>query len=60
MTGLDKRTVKKYLNEGELPVYKEIIRRSKLESYKPLIEGWLNQEDYQASKIHELLICGEL
>jgi len=56
-TGLDKRTVKKYLNEDEIPEYKKIIRRSKLDEYKPLIEGWLSQENYQASRIYELLIC---
>ena len=57
MTGLDKRTVNKYLKEGEIPIYKKIIRQSKLESYKPLIEGWLSQENYQASRIYELLLC---
>lgn len=57
MTGLDKRTVKKYLQEGEVPGYKKITRQSKLESYKPLIEGWLSQENYQASRIYELLVC---
>ncbi len=58
MIGLDKRTVNKYLKEGEIPIYKKIIRQSKLESYKPLIEGWLSQENYQASRICELLLCG--
>ena len=57
MTGLDKRTVKKYLKEGEVPSYKKITRQSQLEAYKPLIEGWLSQDNYQASRIHELLIC---
>ena len=57
ITGLDKRTVKKYLKEGEVPSYKKITRQSQLEAYKPLIEGWLSQDNYQASRIHELLIC---
>lgn len=57
ITGLDRRTVKKYLKEGELPIYKKVNRQSKLEEYKPLIAGWLSQENYQASRIHELLIC---
>jgi transposase len=57
MTGLDKRTVRKYLTEGELPIYKKINRQSKIDPYKPLIEGWLSQEDYQSSRIYELLIC---
>jgi transposase len=33
-TGLDKRTVKKYLNEDQLPVYKNVARQSKLDPYK--------------------------
>ena len=57
MTGLDKRTVKKYLKEGEIPIYKKVIRQSKLESFKPLIEGWLSQENYQVSRIYELFLC---
>lgn len=57
MTGVHRDTVKKYLEEGELPIYKKNIRQSKLDTYKPLIEGWLSQENYQASRIYELLIC---
>ena len=57
MTGLHRNTVDKYLTEGELPIYKKIARQTKLESYKPLIDGWLSQENYQASRIYELLIC---
>ncbi len=57
MTGLHRDTVEKYLKEGELPIYKKINRKSKLDTFKPLIEGWLSHENYQASRIHELLIC---
>ncbi len=57
MTGLNERTVKKYLEEGSVPVYKKANRLSKLDKYKPLIEGWLSQENYQASRIYELLVC---
>lgn len=53
--GIDVRTVRKYLKNAEAPAYRKIQRQSKLEDYKPLIEGWLAQEDYQATRIHELL-----
>lgn len=56
MTGLNRRTVSKYLEEGTLPVYQQQQRQSKLESFKPLINGWLEQTDYQATRIHEMLI----
>ncbi len=55
ITGLNPRTVKKYLQEGVLPTYKAVKRQSKLEVFKKLIEGWLKQQDYQASRIKELL-----
>ncbi len=57
MTGLDRRTVKKYLRDGELPVYHKQIRESILGGYHELINGWLEQENYQASKIYELVQC---
>jgi transposase len=56
-TGIDRRTVKKYLQEGTLPVYRKINRNSKLEPFYPLIQGWLSQEDFQATRIHELLVA---
>jgi transposase len=56
MTGLNRRTVRKYLQESCLPVYHHEQRPGKIEPYKPLIEGWLSKDDYQATKIHELLI----
>jgi len=56
MVGVDRRVVKKYAEQGVLPVYKNINRASQLDIYKPLIKGWLAQEDYQATKIHELLV----
>lgn len=56
-TGLHRETVKKYLDESKLPVYTKVNRQSKLDSYHGLIEGWLSQQDYQASRIHELLQC---
>jgi len=57
MTGIDRRTIKKYLEEGILPVYRKLNRTSKLEPYYPLIQGWLSQQDFQATRIYELLIA---
>lgn len=57
MTGLNRRSVKKYLSTTELPVYHKRNRVSLLDNYRDLIIGWLNQENYQATKIHDLLKC---
>lgn len=57
MTGLNRRSVKKYLSMNELPVYHSRNRTSMLANYHSLITDWLNQENYQASKIYELLQC---
>lgn len=58
LTGLSRTTVKKYLEETHLPVYKKVNRQSLLTAeYRSLIDGWLSQQDYQASRIHELLQC---
>lgn len=54
-TGIDRRTVRKYLKEQALPIYKKIHRKSKLENYKPLIEGWLSQDNFRATRIYDLL-----
>jgi len=54
ITGIHRNTIKKYL-EGTLPVYKKSNRESCLKPYYGLIEGWLQQQDYQASRIYELL-----
>ena len=55
MTGLHRATVKKYLTQEGLPVYRKVARVSALEPYYGLIDGWLEQQDYQATKIHDLL-----
>ena len=55
-TGLSRSTVKKYLSDGTLPVYQAANRVSKIAPYKALIDGWLSQENYQATRIHELLL----
>jgi len=57
MTGINRRTISKYLREGALPTYRKINRTSKLEPYYPLIEGWLKEQAFQATRIHELLIA---
>ena len=56
MSGLHRLTGKKYLTEDGLPVYKKVARKSKLEPFYSLIQGWLSQQDYQASRIHELVL----
>jgi transposase len=56
MTGLNRRTVRRYLQEGLLPVYHNEQRQGMIDPYKTLIEGWLSKDDYQATRIHELLI----
>jgi transposase len=53
--GIDRRTVKKYLKEGVIPEYRGQKRTSQLIPYRSLIQGWLKQDDYQASRIHEML-----
>jgi transposase len=53
--GLHRNTVKKYLEAGEIPKYSTVNRTSKLEPYHGLIKGWLSQEDYQATRINDLV-----
>jgi len=57
MCGLHRMTVKKYLTEGILPVYKKSVRKSALEPYYSLIQSWISQQDYQATRIHELALA---
>jgi len=54
--GLDRRTVKKYLEKKEFPKYNTVNRTSDLEPYHKLIEGWLSQEDYKATRIRDLVV----
>ena len=56
-TGLHRETVKKYLEDGKIPVYQKQKRKSTLIPYHGLIHEWLSRQDYQASRIHELLQC---
>jgi transposase len=55
--GVDWRTVKKYLENKGMPEYRQSKRGSKLEPYYPMIHGWLQAENYLATRIHELLIA---
>jgi transposase len=56
-TGLHRLTVKKYLENGEIPQRQQkAVRKSQLEPYYPMIKDWLKQDDYLATKIHEMLI----
>jgi len=56
MSGLHRKTVKKYLKDQAMPVYKKVNRINKLEDFKGLINDWLEQRNYQATKIYELLL----
>lgn len=55
LTGLHRKTVKKYLADGVLPVYKKQVRVSKLEPYHGMISDWLSQQDYLATRVYDLL-----
>jgi len=55
LTGQHRDTVKKYLEQEGLPVYRARARESKLVPYHPLIDGWLEQQDFQASRIYDMV-----
>ena len=54
--GIDRRTVKKYIETVEMPRYKAVNRKSGLEPYHELIKGWLADDDYQATNLYEKVI----
>jgi transposase len=57
MVGRDWRTVKRYLTEGTQPVYRRKRTLSKLDPFKPIIEGWLEKESrLSAKRIHQDLV----
>ena len=56
LTGLNRRTVSKYLEAGEIPKYQVEHRRSGLEPYYQMVGDWLRSEDYQATRIYELVM----
>ncbi|MGB3976067.1 MAG: IS21 family transposase [bacterium] len=53
--GLDRRTVKKYIENQEFPVYVHRARQSKLAPYFGLIRDWLSTDDYTATWIYDRL-----
>ena len=57
LIGRDWRTVKRYIEEGAQPVYRRKKMPSKLDPFKPLIEGWLQKEPrLRATRIHQDLV----
>ena len=53
--GIHRKTVAKYLRSQELPVYHTVSRAAILKPYEGMIADWLRQEDYHATRIHELV-----
>jgi len=54
--GIHRKTVRKYLENREFPSYRAEMRPSGLEPYYGMIAGWLEAEDYQATRVHELAV----
>src|SRR5574342_1229458 len=54
--GIHRKTVSKYLEAREFPKYRAVKRSSALEPYYGAIEDWLGTEDYQATRVHELVV----
>jgi len=53
--GIHRKTVRRYLETTEFPQYRVVDRKSKLEPYCRMIKDWLSTEDYQATRVHELV-----
>lgn len=53
--GLDRRTVAKYLENREFPSYKTVNRESGLKPYHQMIKDWLKDDNFQATRIHDLV-----
>jgi len=47
--------VKKYLEDGKVPVYRKVLRGSALTPYHGLIANWLEQQDYRATRVYDLV-----
>lgn len=54
--GISRNTVKKYLKNQEVPQYRTGQRESLLEPYKETIQTWLQQDDYTAKRIYDMLV----
>jgi len=55
MAGVHRATVKKYLGEGAVPVYRKTVRRSGLTAYHGMIADWLAQQEYRATRVYDLV-----
>lgn len=54
MIGRDWRTVKRYITEGAQPLYRRKRTPSKLDTFKPIIDGWLAKEPrLAATRVHQ-------
>ena len=54
--GIHRKTVTQYLQRNEFPKYPVVKRKSGLEPYHRMIEDWLSHEEYQATRVHELVV----
>lgn len=53
--GIHRKTVRKYLETNEFPKYQAVERKSGLAPYHRMIEDWLSTENYQATRVHEMV-----
>ena len=53
--GVHRKTVKKYLETKAFPAYQAVERKSALEPYYGIIHEWLCTQDYQATRVHEMV-----
>lgn len=53
--GISRNTVRKYLKNPEAPRYRSSQRNSLLEPFKVTIQTWLQQDDYTAKRIFDML-----
>lgn len=54
--GIHRKTVRKYLERHEFPRYRAVVRKSGLEPYHEMIKDLLEREDYQATRVHEMVM----
>lgn len=54
--GIHRNTVKKYIEKGGLPAYKENVRQTSiLDPYRQLIDDYLAEDNYQATWLYDRL-----
>ena len=57
ITGLHRKTVKRHLESASLPEYhKKKRKESVLDQYRPMIDAYLDEDDYQATWIFDKLV----